>query len=147
MPNYSRTRGAVVASQGFYTGSKGSETAVVSATGKVIAGTKSVVEVALASGSAAQTVYTIAPYAGTVTAVYVCNDTAARSAAFTVKAGSAGNTIASITTSTAATVAGNVETMTLGTVTVTAGQSISVARGTQGSTGSSAVSIVIERTS
>jgi hypothetical protein len=37
--------------------------------------------------------------------------------------------------------------MTLGTVTVTAGQSISVLRGTQGTTGSSVVTIVVQRTS
>lgn len=145
MPSYSRTKGAVVASQGFYVGSKGTETAVISTAGVVVTD-KSSIEVSLASASTAQTVYTIVPYAGTVTAVYVANDTAARSAAFTVKAGSAGDTIASITTSTAATVAGNVETMTLGTVTVTAGQSISVLRGTQGTAGSSVVTLVIQRT-
>lgn len=141
---YSRTKGAVVASDGFYVGAKGTESKVISAAGEVMS--RVALPVAIGSGSGAQTVYTIAPFAGTVKAVYVANDTAARSAAFTVAAGSAGDTIASITTSTAATVAGNVETMTLGTVTVTAGQSISVLRGTQGSTGSSVVTLVILRT-
>lgn len=104
------------------------------------------VAVAVGSASTAQTVYCIAPVTGNVSAVYVANDTASRSAAFTVKVGSAGNTIASITTTTAASVAGNVETMTLGTVAVTAGQSISVLRGTQGTAGSSVVTIAITKT-
>lgn len=97
------------------------------------------------SASAAETTYCIAPVTGNVTAVYGAMGTAARAAVFTVKSGSAGDTIATITAVSTG-VAGAVFTGVLGTVAVTAGQSISVARGTQGSTGASTVSIVIEKT-
>jgi len=144
---YSRTKGAVVASDGFYVGAKGTEAQVISGAGKVTSGAAVPLVVSFLTSSAAQTLYAIAPFAGNVTAAYCAADTANISAAYTVKAGSAGDTIASVTQSTAASVAGFVTTMTLGTVAVTAGQSISVVRGTQGTAGTSAVTLVIERTS
>lgn len=143
---YSRTKGAIVASDGFFVGSKGTEAQVISATGKVTAGVKVPVVATFLTSSAAQTLYVIAPVTGNVTAAYCASDTASISAAYAIKAGSAGDVIASVTQSTAASVAGFVTAMTLGTVAVTAGQSISVARGVQGTAGTSGVTIVIERT-
>lgn len=145
MPNYSRTKGAVVASEGFYVGAKGSETLVVNSAGQTVNGVTASVPVAFLTSSAAQTLYTIAPFAGTVTAVYVCTDTASVAAAYTIKHGSAGNTLASGTNTTG--VAGVVSSLTLGTVTVTAGESISVARAAQGTAATSVANIVIRRTS
>lgn len=146
MPNYSRTKGAICASDGFYRGSKGSETLVISSAGFVANVAQTVVLTFLTS-SAAQTLYSIMPVAGTVTAVYVASDTANISTDYTVKHGSAGSTLASVTQSTAASVAGFVTAMTLGTVAVTAGESISVARGVQGTAGTSTVTFVLTRTS
>ncbi len=146
MPNYSRTRGAIVASDGYYRGSKGSETLVISSAGFVV-GVTQPVTVTFLTSSAAQTLYTIMPFAGTVTAVYVASDTANISAAYTVVHGSAGDTLASVTQSTAASVAGFVSSMTLGTVAGTAGESIAVGRGVQGTASTSTVTIVMTRTS
>lgn len=126
-------------------GAKGSETLVIDSTGNVVSGAQSAIQASFGTASTAQTVYSIVPYAGTVTAVYVCNDTASRAAVYTVTHGSAGNVLATGTNTTG--VAGLVSTLTLGTVTVTAGESLSVARGTQGSTGGGYVTIVIKRTS
>lgn len=150
MPSY--TRYADISVQGtaktggvYAVGAKGSEVVVVNAAGAVLA--QSPLVASFLTSSAAQTIYVIAPYAGNVTAAYCAADTANISAAYTIKAGSAGNTIASVTQSTAASVAGFVTTMTLGTVAVTAGQSISVARGVQGTAATSAVTLTIVRTS
>lgn len=97
--------------------------------------------------SSAQTGYVIVPFTGTVTSAYVANAVAARTAAYTVKIGSAGDTVASVTTSSATNaIAGQVTVMTLGTVAVTAGQSLSVARGTQGSVGEATVQIQVTKT-
>lgn len=145
MADWTRFRGINATTDGFAVGAVGSETTVINGSG-VILGTTPLVASFLTS-SAAQTVYVIAPFAGNVTAAYCAADTANISAAYTIKAGSAGNTIASVTQSTAASVAGFVTAMTLGTVAVTAGQSISVARGVQGTAGTSGVTIVIARTS
>ena len=131
----SRTRGTIVASDGFAVGSKGSE-----------AGLTAPVTVALAASSAAQTVYTIAPVTGTIESVYVVSNVASTGATYTVKAGSAGDTLASLTLSSAGIVAGSVSAMTLGTVAVVAGQGISVARGTQGTAGAAQVAISIKQT-
>jgi hypothetical protein len=135
MPSYSRTRGAVVASEGFYVGSKGTETPAIVT--PLIA--------SFASASTAQTVYVIAPYAGNVSSAYVAADTASVAGTYTVKAGSAGNTIASGTSTTG--VAGLVSTLTLGTVAVTAGQSISCLRAASGTAGASVLTLNIARTS
>lgn len=126
-------------------GAKGSEVVVINSSGAVLSQSAQIVS--FLTSSAAQTLYTIAPYNGNVVATYVASDTANISAAYTVKVGSAGNTIASVTQSTAASVAGFVTTMTLGTVAVTAGQSISVLRGVQGTASTSQVVINIVRTS
>jgi len=143
MPNYSRTRGALVASDGYYVGSKGTETAVIGSAGAVLAQTPLVA--AFATASTAQTVYVIAPYAGNIVAAYVAADTASIAGTYTVKAGSAGSTLASGTQTSG--VAGLVSSLTLGTVTVTAGQSISCLRAAQGTAAASALTIVIARTS
>lgn len=145
MANWTRFNGISATTDGFATGAAGSEVVAINGSGAVLAQAAQVVS--FLTSSAAQTLYTIAPYAGNVTAVYVTSDTANISAAYTVKAGSAGSTIASATQTTAASVAGSVTTMTLGTVAVTAGQSISVARGVQGTASTSQVSISITRTS
>lgn len=147
MADWTRFNGIDATTDGFAVGAKGSETVVINSTGNVISGVQAAVVVSFLTSSAAQTLYTVVPYNGNVTAVYVASDTANISAAYTVKAGSAGNTIASVTQSTAASVAGFVSTMTLGTVAVTAGQSVSVLRGVQGSASTSQVTIVIQRTS
>lgn len=143
---WTRFRGICSADDGYSVGSTNNEVLVIDATGNVVSGTQETQAVSFLTSSAAQTLYTVAPYAGNVTAVYVVSDTANISAAYTVKAGSAGNTIASVTQSTAASVAGFVTTMTLGTVAVTAGQSISVLRGVQGTASTSQVSLTIQRT-
>lgn len=148
MPSYTRfsdisVQGTTKTGGAYAVGAKGSEVIVVNSSGAVL-GQEAIVTNFLTS-SAAQTLYVIAPCNGNVTAVYVACDTAAVTAAYTVKAGSAGNTIASGSNTT--TVAGTVTALTLGTVTVTAGQSISVARGVQGTAGTSAVTVVIQRTS
>lgn len=143
MANWTRFKGINATEDGFAVGAKGSETVVVNSSGAVLA--QAPLTVSFASASSAQTVYGIVPYAGTVTAVYVANDTASVVNSYTIKAGSAGNTIASGTATSG--VAGLVSSLTLGTVTVTAGQSISFARATAGTTGSSTVTMVIVRTS
>lgn len=145
MANWTRFNGISATTDGFATGAVGSEVVAINGSGAVLA--QAPVVVSFLTSSAAQTLYVIAPYAGNVTAAYCASDTANISAAYTIKAGSAGNTIASVTQSTAASVAGFVTTMTLGTVAVTAGQSISVARGVQGTAGTSGVTLVIARTS
>jgi hypothetical protein len=132
---------------GLYVGPKGSETLVVNSAAQVVSGVQTPLVASFLTSSAAQTVYVIAPYAGNITAAYCAADTANISAAYSVKHGSAGSVAASVTQSTAASVAGFVTTMTLGTVAVTAGESISVARGVQGTAGTSAVTLVITRTS
>lgn len=147
MADWTRFRGIDATTDGFATGAKGSEVVVIDATGNVVSGVQVPVVASFLTSSAAQTLYVIAPVAGNVVAAYCASDTANISAAYTIKAGSAGSTIASVTQSTAASVAGFVSSMTLGTVAVTAGQSISVARGVQGTTGTSGVTIVIQRTS
>lgn len=126
-------------------GAKGSEVVVINSAGAVLA--NSAVNAIFSTASSAQTVYVIAPYAGNVSAIYVTSDAASISAAYTVKQGSAGTTIATGTQTTAASVAGSVTTLTLGTVAVTAGQSISVARGVQGTTSASYVTLCVIRTS
>ena len=153
MPNYSRTKGAVVASQGFYVGAKNTEAVVINSAGGITStsivnsGIRVPVTVTFLASSGAQEVYAISPVAGTVNAVYVTSTPASLSAGYTVTHGSAGDVLASMTTTTAAKVAGYVESMTLGTVAVTAGEGISVARGTQGTAGVSTVTLVITRTS
>lgn len=146
MANWTAFNGIAARVDGFATGAKGSEVVVIDATGNVVTGVQAAQVISFLTSSAAQTLYTVAPFTGNVVAVYVASDTANISAAYTVKAGSAGNTIASVTQSTAASVAGFVTTMTLGTVAVTAGQSISVLRGVQGTASTSQVSITIQRT-
>lgn len=146
MSSYTRFRDISVQGTGtggvYAVGAKGSEVTVISGTAVYA---QSQVGAILASSSAAQTVYAIMPFAGNIVAVYCAADTANISAAYTVKHGSAGNTAASVTQSTAASVAGFVTSMTLGTVAVTAGESISVARGVQGTAAASYVSIVVQR--
>jgi hypothetical protein len=102
-------------------------------------------EVAFLADSAAQTVYTVSPITGIVSAVYANTHLAARGADYTVTVGSAGATIASVTVASTG-VAGQVTAMTLGTVAVTAGGSIGVARGVAGTTGASSVTLVIIKT-
>lgn len=160
--SYSRTRGEIVASGGyylgakgtetlvigslgFYAGAKGSEALVINTAGNVIRGVSSGQTVAFLAASTAQTMWAAMPYAGNVTAVYVIQATASRAAAYTVTHGSAGDVLASGTNTTG--VAGLVSTLTLGTVAVTAGESILFARGVQGTTGDSYVTIVVNRTS
>lgn len=145
MANWTRFNGIDATTDGFAVGAKGSEVVVIDANGNVVSGAQAAITVGFLTSSAAQTLYTIAPYAGNVVAAYVTCDTAAVTAAYTIKAGSAGNTIASGSNTTV--VAGTVTTLTLGTVAVTAGQSISLLRGTQGTAATSAVTIVIVRTS
>lgn len=152
MPSYTRfsdisVQGTAKTGGVFAVGKKGSEVIVIDVNGNVVSGAQTPVVAAFSNASSAQTVYVIAPYNGNVVAAYAAADTANISAQYTVKAGSAGNTIASVTQSTAASVAGFVTSMTLGTVAVTAGQSISVARGVQGTTAASAVTLTIVRTS
>ena len=106
---------------------------------------KSAVAVTFAADSAAQTVYTIVPVEGVISEAYIATALAGRGAAFTVRAGSAGNVLASLTTTTATT-EGGVSTMTLGTVAVTTGSSIGITRAAQGSTGGATVSVVIIKT-
>lgn len=103
------------------------------------------IDVTFLTDSTAQTVFAVSPVTGVVSAVYVCNFVAARGAAYTVTAGSAGTTIATATAASTG-VAGAVTTMTLGTVAVTAGGSIGIARGVQGTVGASSVTIVIIKT-
>jgi len=143
--SYSRTRGEIVASGGYYVGAKGTETLVINSAGQTVSGTLKTLQTTFLTSSAAQTLYAISPVAGNVTAVYVCTDTASVAAAYTIKHGSAGNTLASGTNTTG--VAGLVSTLTLGTVAVTAGESISIARAAQGTAATSVVNIVIQRTS
>lgn len=126
-------------------GAKGSEVPVILGSGLVLS--QEPLAVSFLTSSAAQTLYAISPINGNVVAAYAASDTANISAAYTVKAGSAGNTIASVTQSTAASVAGFVTAMTLGTVAVTVGQSISVLRGVQGTASTSQVVLLIARTS
>lgn len=149
MASYTRFRDISVAGTGsggvYAVGAKGSETVVINSSGVVLA--QENLQLSFATASSAQTVYVIAPCAGNVTAVYCASDAANISAAYTLKAGSAGSTIASVTQSTAASVAGFVSSMTLGTVTVTAGQSLSLLRGVQGTTSASYVTIALTRTS
>lgn len=145
MADYTRFKGIDAVSDGYAVGAKGSEVVVIDATGNVVSGSQTPLVAAFLTSSAAQTVYVIAPYNGNVVAAYVACDTAAVTAAYTIKAGSAGNTIASGSNTT--TVAGVVTALTLGTVAVTAGQSISVARAVQGTVGTSAVTLVVTRTS
>lgn len=147
MTDYTRFKGIDAVSDGYAVGAKGSEVVVIDATGNVVSGTQNSLMAVFGTASAAQTVYTVVPFNGNITAAYVASDAANISAAYTVKAGSAGNTIASVTQSTAASVAGFVTAMTLGTVTVTAGQSVSLLRGVQGTTSGSYVTLVIQRTS
>ena len=150
MPSYTRFRSAVVAKDGFYVGSKGSETVVIGSTGAIAStmlvnsGIKSPLVVSFASASTAQAVYTISPYAGTISAVYVCSETATQAAAYSCTHGSAGDVFASATATSGS--AGTVSSMTLGTVTVTAGESLACARAACGTTGVSTVTIVITRT-
>lgn len=145
MANYTRFTGIDSVTDGYAIGPKGSEVLVIDGNGNQVFGGQTVNTVGFLTASTAQTIYTISPVNGNVVAAYVACDTAAVTAAYTIKAGSAGNTIAS--GSNATTVAGTVTTLTLGTVAVTAGQSISVARGAQGTVGTSTLSLVIVRTS
>lgn len=145
MPSYSRTKGAIVAKDGFYVGSKGTETVVVNSAGNVVYGVGFPAAVSFANASTAQTLYTIAPVNGTVTAVYVCSDAAAQAAGYTIYHGSAGDVLASVTATSGS--AGTVSTMTLGTVAVTAGESLACVRAACGTTGSSVVMINIKQTS
>lgn len=145
--SYTRIKGATSTTDGYYVGAKGSETKVIDGNGNVVIGVQSDVVASFATASSAQTVYVIAPFNGNIIAAYCAADTANISAAYTVKAGSAGATAASVTQSTAASVAGFVSSMTLGTVAVTAGQSLSILRGVQGTTAASYVTVVIQRTS
>lgn len=147
MADWTRFKGIDSVTDGYATGAKGSEVVVIDGSGNVVSGVQIPMVASFLTSSASQTLYVISPVAGNVTAAYCASDTANISAAYTIKAGSAGSTIASVTQSTAASVAGFVTAMTLGTVAVTAGQSISVARGVQGTAGTSGVTIVIQRTS
>jgi hypothetical protein len=130
---YSRTRGEIVASGGFYVGRKNTETAVVVG-----------YPVTFASASTVQTVYTIVPNKGTVKAVYVCADAASQAAVYTVTHGSAGDVLATATATSGS--AGTVSTLTLGTVACTAGEAISVTRASCGTTGVSTVTISLAQT-
>lgn len=147
MANWTAFKGINSVTDGYAVGAKNSEVTVIDGNGNVVSGSQDSVMAVFSTASSAQTVYAIAPFAGNVVAAYCVSDTANISAAYTVKAGSAGSTIASVTQSTAASVAGFVTTMTLGTVAVTAGQSISILRGVQGTTSASYVTINIQRTS
>lgn len=112
----------------------------------VLAPIYSSVEVTFLADSAAQTVYTVSPVTGILSAAYVNTHVAARAASFTATIGSAGSTIASVSTASTG-VAGQVTTMTLGTtVAVTAGGSIGIVRGVQGTVGASSVTLVIIKT-
>lgn len=142
---WTRFRGIDSVDYGYAVGKTGSEVLVIDANGNVVSGVQDAVVVAFSSSSAAQTNYVIAPVAGNVVAAYICSDTASIVGTYTVKAGSAGSTIASCTQTSG--VIGLVTTMTLGTVTVTAGQSISILKATQGTASSSVVTLVIQRTS
>ena len=148
MPSYSRTKGAIVASQGYYVGAKGTETVVISSTGIPTNNTIPMV-VATGSGSAAQTIFFVAPAAGYVGTAYVISDTADRSAAITVSAGSstAATTLASVTTPTGSSAVTVVTSLTAVTsATVTAGQLCSVTRAVQGTTGTNTLTINFVRT-
>jgi len=143
MPSYSRTKGAVVASQGFYVGSKGTETLVISSAG-IAQNIGYPIVVSTASGSAAQTIAFVAPCAGYVGSAYVISDTADRSAAITVSAGSstAATTLASVTTPTGSSAVTVVTSLTAVTsATVTKGQYCTVTRAVQGSTGTNQLTI------
>ncbi len=147
---YSRTKGAVVASDGFYVGAKNTETLVITSAGVVQKGTRvAVPTVTFTTVSAEQVAFVVAPVTGYVAAAYIMNQTADRSAAFVISAGSssASSAMATATTPTGTSAVTVVTTMTPTTVAVTAGQLFSVTRGVQATTGASTVNITLLQTS
>jgi hypothetical protein len=147
MPSYTHFSSLDVTS-GLYAGAKGSETLILNSAGSVVSGVKGSVAAVFTKNSTAQTIYAIMPVAGTVTAVYVADDTADnKTTDWSLTHGSAGSVMASLTYGTAASVAGAVRSMTLGTVAVTAGESILITRSTTTSTVGHCVTIVYTRTS
>lgn len=169
MANYTRFNGLSATIDGYSVGAVGSEVAVITGTAtttvtivannatitsatvtslnatNILSGVQTSIDTFFTTASSAQANYVIAPFAGNITAVYVCSDTSARAAAYTVTHGSAGNVAATATNTSG--IAGLVTALTLGTVACTAGESLSVARGVQGSTGAGYVTIVLQRTS
>ena len=144
--SYSRTKGEIVASGGYYVGSKGSEKQVVNSSGVMTYGVGFPVIVTFAEDSAAHTTYVSCPVTGTVQSVNFVQGTAVITTTVTVKAGSAGTNIATATmTSVAVGIAGAVALSTGGTG-VTAGQVIGVARTAQATVGGNAVTINILQT-
>lgn len=144
--SYSRTRGEVVASGGFYVGSKGSERKVIDGSGSVTYGVRVPVIATFVSDSAAQTVYVSCPVTGTVGDVAFVQGTAIVTTTVTVKAGSAGTNIATATmTSVAIGIAAAVALSTGGTA-VTKGQVIGIARTAQATVGGNSVTVNIVQT-
>ena len=144
--SYSRTKGEVVASGGFYVGSKGSDRQVINSSGLLKYGVGFPIIVTFAEDSAAHTTYVACPVTGTVDSVTFVQGTAIITTAVTVKAGSAGTNIATATmTSVAIGIAGAVALSTGGTG-VTAGQVIGVARTAQATVGGNSVLINITQT-